>query len=205
MSPRLEKAHYDLLNKLLQFCYNHNLAVFVVAGTLLGAHRHLSMIPWDDDIDVGLMDLDYERLLSMRLQLQDSGLLLKEKHNWIGIFDQSWGYSRWHTVPSIDVFPFERRGNKVQYARANLRMCFPREYFSVPEITSLQWYQFGPLQVPGPSNIEAICVRTWGPNWFQPCAKFMKRVLYPQQIQKMMKKYQRSKRYQELSHATIKS
>ena len=55
----------DLLQKLLAVCEKHNLKVFAIGGTAIGAVRHKGFIPWDDDIDVAMPRKDYERLLEV--------------------------------------------------------------------------------------------------------------------------------------------
>lgn len=52
----------DLLREFDSLCRNSQIPYFLVVGTLLGAMRHDGFVPWDDDIDVGVMHDDIERL-----------------------------------------------------------------------------------------------------------------------------------------------
>lgn len=52
----------DLMCELMRVCKEHNLKLFAIAGTTLGAVRHNGMIPWDDDIDMGMTRNDYIKL-----------------------------------------------------------------------------------------------------------------------------------------------
>ncbi len=52
----------EFAKEITDFFDKNHLQYFMSSGTLLGAIRHKGFIPWDDDIDVGMMRQDYERL-----------------------------------------------------------------------------------------------------------------------------------------------
>ena len=50
------------LEILSDICEKHKIDYYLLAGTCLGGVRHKGMIPWDDDIDVGVPNEQYDRL-----------------------------------------------------------------------------------------------------------------------------------------------
>ena len=69
---RVKCAQLDMLVELKRICEKNGIAYFLVGGTLIGAIRHCGFIPWDDDIDVGMLREDYERFISLcKTELSD--------------------------------------------------------------------------------------------------------------------------------------
>lgn len=64
-SDEIKEEELKILKAFKRFCEAEELSFSLCGGTLLGAARHQSFIPWDDDIDVAMPRPEYERLISL--------------------------------------------------------------------------------------------------------------------------------------------
>lgn len=66
-------SNMDQFNKIVE---EYNITYVAVAGTILGLHRHGGIIPWDNDIDVGFISSEWEKLFKIKDILGKNGLPL---------------------------------------------------------------------------------------------------------------------------------
>ncbi len=61
---RLQLTELEILIEIDRVCRELDISYFLDGGTLLGAARHEGFIPWDDDVDIGMVRNDYDVFLS---------------------------------------------------------------------------------------------------------------------------------------------
>ena len=119
---RQQLVMLDMVKELDRICRKHGIPYFLYGGTLLGAIRHNGFIPWDDDLDVGLMRKDYQRLMKILpqelpphivLQTNDTDknffyffAKLRDTRSFLdeGAYDRCFKYRGIF----IDIFPFDQ-------------------------------------------------------------------------------------------------
>lgn len=62
---RVQLAQLEIAKEIKRVCDENDIRYFLSFGTMLGAVRHQGFIPWDDDMDLGMMRSEYERFLQI--------------------------------------------------------------------------------------------------------------------------------------------
>ncbi len=58
---KLQLAQCCILEDFIRICDENDIKYFIFAGCGIGVERHGGFIPWDDDIDIGMLRADYEK------------------------------------------------------------------------------------------------------------------------------------------------
>ncbi len=142
MNEQLEKVHeveIEILDKIKEICEKNNIKYFLDFGSLLGAVRHKGFIPWDDDIDIGMLRDDYEKFIDLCINkkaLGDKYFLhcsksdknyfipfIKVKKNNTTFAEKTIENINTHKGIFIDIFPYDnvpKQSSKLQKIQAIL-------------------------------------------------------------------------------------
>ena len=119
---RLQAEELEILLAVSELCERNGIEWFLMSGTALGAARHSGFIPWDDDIDIGMLREDYDRFLSVAREGLPAGFSLHTCDNTPGfagffakVYRDGTVFQTEETAAAgcdqgifIDVFPMDR-------------------------------------------------------------------------------------------------
>lgn len=114
----MQELCLELLKFVDNICNRYNIPYWLDFGTLLGSVRHEGFIPWDDDMDVGILKNDFDRffeVLKKEIEANDLDEFItvvekKKYDNAITAFIQITYFKSplvKNMLAGIDIFPYE--------------------------------------------------------------------------------------------------
>lgn len=168
----LEKLHvvlYEILEEIHRICVKNKIPYFLIGGSAIGMYYDKAILPWDDDLDIGMTRENYNRFLSIAEKELSSDYFLsyintdshtpffytKVKKNGTLFVESRYKNVKMHHGIFVDVFPFDKIPEnqiirKIHYKTANLLKCC----FMGKEIWL--WNSFGKCQVDDPLPLSTF-------------------------------------------------
>jgi len=160
---------YQILHDITTLFEKHNIEYYIDGGTLLGAVRHKGMIPWDDDLDVEVLQENESVLKSDKFKyiLKKKGYDIIQyrfgykifKINGKNIKNYKWKY------PFLDIFISKMEDGRTKLVLSNKDNQWDKCYFLKDELYPLKKYKFGKIKVNGPNNPYGYLSKCYGKDW----------------------------------------
>jgi lipopolysaccharide cholinephosphotransferase len=147
----------------------YNITYWAEGGTLLGAVRHKGIIPWDEDADFQVLDIDEFKIMKIKFILSRLGYNLVK--TW-------WGYkiyqndgTKMDKFPSLDIFIVTKIKNEnnediIQYKYPKAYKYFGKCWSYYKDIFPLKKYKFGSFEIYGPNNPYTFLKSCYGNDWY---------------------------------------
>jgi phosphorylcholine metabolism protein LicD len=169
---QLQFVHSKLKERLsvfIQILKKYNYSYFIESGTLLGAVRNKDIIPWDDDIDIGMLQTDLDSLMSNESALHE----LRLNHLSINVGPPFYSLYKLQCTNCpdeifIDIFGYDVTESKLIYHAAQNKKQWPYNWFYLKNVYPLKTYMLGNLEVKGPNKHEPYLKRVYGSTWYRP-------------------------------------
>jgi len=150
------------LNKMIkhvtQILDEYDIIYFADGGTLLGAIRDKGQIPWDDDIDLGVIGQEdfFIKLPNALQKLNSMGYSIKHNDPFlvkIYIANEAVELEdRIIGTPTLDIFCWEQTSNQVRLMSLIHRNTWTRCYHNIEDFYPLNKLKFDDTYIIGPHN-----------------------------------------------------
>lgn len=139
----------------------HQIPYWLDGGSLLGAVRHGGVIPWDDDGDIEVFAGDFSKIVALKEELAEHGLVLHVDMRRCAV-------ARLQIRKPVHIDIFEvmwiKRGRICHLARRKCRKIWKHNFFLRSELFPLQRMAFGPIMVNAPRLPLGYLKRLYGQN-----------------------------------------
>ncbi len=178
------EVEMKMLDVIDEICKRNHISYFLFAGCLIGAVRHKGFIPWDEDMDIGMLREDFEKFLSVCKKEMDEKYAIQ--YGWNGQFDypdvffrmkdnNSTAILEWEVdkdMPKgvfIEIYPFDKVPQNSLLRKIHLNWC-----------TLLWHFAKGSIERDGYTGLKRIMQKglhlskadTFWNLWLRACTKY---------------------------------
>lgn len=128
----LQLLYIDMLKDFIKLCDSNNIDYWLDSGTLLGSIRHKGFIPWDDDLDIGVLEESipalmtaYESDETFKKKYHFGEYNCHEYHNYFQIvkLNKDTLSTGKEVLLFIDLFPYKKYNKTLYFSFLNSLYC----------------------------------------------------------------------------------
>ncbi len=173
---RLQEAALKIVEEIHRICTELDIGYFACGGTMLGYVRHGGFIPWDDDIDVGMLREDYERFKKEAPALLDTDTFFLQTResdpNIPYLFSKirlngtqyltAYNVNRdFHKGICVDIFPFDALPNSTE-AQAAFQLRVQKRIRAHNRVANRQYPEVSMPSGTRRKNLDWLIAQTTG-------------------------------------------
>ena len=180
MNTALQKLHdelYDILAEILRVCEILELHPFLQGGSAIGAFFDNGIIPWDDDIDVGLTREEYTIFIAKAPQIINKDYfiqcfetepnmlmlsLLKVRRNHTFFWEEAWNDIPIHHGIFVDIMPYDKVPDNKYLQQVQRFLCRKLENAFSNRMLWKYWYKHKLVTDSTENLIYSIKACLWG-------------------------------------------
>lgn len=164
------KDHYTLISIMerLHNLFEGKMPYFLIGGSLIGSIRYQNRMPWDDDIDIGIIQTDLSKFVS--LDFASVGLGIKKVFFGYKVYDLKENRRQMleSNFPFVDVFTYdkvvEEKETFYQFTSQLARVKWPKERFPETVLFPLTKCQYGDMHLWCPADYISFLNQAY-PEW----------------------------------------
>jgi phosphorylcholine metabolism protein LicD len=175
-----QKIMTSMLKEFDRICRKYNLKYWCDGGTLLGVIRHKGWIPFDGDIDVGMLETDYKKLEHVIQSELPNGMWFQSiktdkyyksdisKIRYLNSNYKDYKSQDWHNGIQLDIFIYKNNiidNNEIKPAIIfplgeakfdNVKVFIPNDYDKYLNIAFSNYMEIPPIEkrIPHEGRIE---------------------------------------------------
>jgi len=160
-----------ILKNVDTICRKHNIKYWCIAGTLIGAMRHSGWVPWDGDVDIGMLREDYDKFkiyaqteLPFHIELTEpkgKPCYKIRDNNTHYKYTEFGNNNDLNNGVQLDIFIFNRdKDNNIHGLLSS--STWPKSIVSDSDIFPLKELKFDGISVYVPNKYKKLSIDLWG-------------------------------------------
>lgn len=160
---KLQTVLYEILEEIHRICQNNNIPYFLLGGSAIGLYYDKAILPWDDDLDIGMTRDNYDKFIEVASKELNRKYFLscidtdahtpffytKIKANGTLFVEERYKDVPMHHGIFVDVFPIDRMPNNSIARRCQCKIVnFLKCCLMSKEVWL--WKYFGKCQLANP-------------------------------------------------------